>query len=680
VQAVAGFRTGIITTDDIGGATPGAFGAHEPDRTYLADIRFDYLLEDTGSAPHPASRPDLLLGGGYDDSVYPGLATGSGYNFLDTATELESGELPLVGLFGNAWAPMTAMAYRAPETTQPRLSEMVAKALGLLDNAQGFFLMVESANIDKLSHSNDENFVSELPELDVAVQTALAWRASHPTDNTLILVTADHETGALTVPDQTQSPGTVPSMTWDSGSHSARNVPVYATWPASLNGLTVDNTEVFFILEDYLNLSSGGQPPVITALTVLGITETSATVQWDTVEPSTTALYAGDTPISDDSSRVTRHTVVCGGLEPDTQYQFTALSKDIAGNTGSAAVSFSTTAPDFNARVLAEPLAAIGVVSGTIAGVAAPDDGLTQLVTEAPSGVGSRVLVEYTLHTSASPGLIETLTLHGNVSWTGRDGAAEELITEVRVPLPDGGYGWQPITFPFQAIPPSSYVDANGDIVVRFSDTASIKRERKDTLAVDYLVGEVVTGSTTPAPPAAPGSLAAATVTENSVTLNWQDSAGETAYLIWRFTAEAGWMVVAELEEDEVTFTDSGLTPGTSYTYAVRALNADGFADSELLTIEIAAVLVAPQNLKASAGKGVINLTWTDSNTLETGYEVLRGTTSDGNFGHLATVSANATSYSDTSVVRGTKYSYQVRAMKGVEAGPVSATVSANAR
>jgi hypothetical protein len=343
-------------------------------------------------------------------------------------------------------------------------------------------------------------------------------------------------------------------------------------------------------------------------------------------------------------------------------------------------VSFSTTTADFNARVLAEPLVAIGVVSGNIAGVAAPDDRLTQLVTEAPSGAGSRVLVEYTLHTSASPGAIETLTLNGNVSWTGRDGAAEELITEVRVPLPGGAYGWQPVTLPFQAMPPSSYVDANGDIVVRFSDTASIKRERKDTLAVDYLVGEVVTGSTTPAPPAAPGSLAAATVTENSVTLNWQDSAGETAYLIWRFTAEAGWMVVAELEEDEVTFTDSGLTPGTSYTYAVRALNADGFADSELLTIEIAAVLVAPQNLKASAGKGVINLTWTDSNTLETSYEVLRGTTSDGNFGHLATVSANATSYSDTSVVRGTKYSYQVRAMKGVEAGPVSATVSANAR
>jgi alkaline phosphatase len=411
-----GFRTGIITTDDIGGATPGAFGAHEPDRTYLADIRFDYLLEDTGSAPHPASRPDLLLGGGYDDSVYPGLATGSGYNFLDTATELESGELPLVGLFGNAWAPMTAMAYRAPETTQPRLSEMVAKALSLLDNAQGFFLMVESANIDKLSHSNDENFVSELPELDVAVQTALAWRASHPTDNTLILVTADHETGALTVPDQSLIPGTVPSMTWGSGGHSARNVPVYATWPASLAGLTVDNTEVFFMLEDYLNISSGGQPPVITALTVLGITETSATVQWDTVEPATTALYAGGTPISDDFSRVTRHTVVCGGLTPDTQYQFTASSKDIAGNTGSAVVSFSTTAPDFNARVLAEPLAAIGVVSGTIAGVAAPDDGSTQLVTEAPSGAGSRVLVEYTLHTSASPGAIETLTLNGNVS------------------------------------------------------------------------------------------------------------------------------------------------------------------------------------------------------------------------------------------------------------------------
>lgn len=675
-----GFRTGIITTDDIGGATPGAFGAHEPDRTYMADIRYDYLLDDPGPPSHPASRPDVLLGGGYNNSDYLGRALFWGYSFAATASELQSAPRPLLGLFGTAWAPMTAMAYRASNTTQPRLSEMVAKALSLLDNDQGFFLVVESANIDKLSHSNDPNFVFEVPELDVAVQAALAWRNSHPNDNTLILVTADHETGALTVPDQTQSPVTVPSMTWGSTGHSARNVPVYATWPASLDGLTVDNTEIFFILEDYLNISSGSKPPVITGLTVLGITETSATVQWDTVEPSTTSLYDGDTLISGNSSRVTRHTVVCGGLLPDTQYQFTASSEDIAGNTGSVAVSFSTTTRDFNARVLAEPLAAIGVVSGTIAGVAAPDDGLTQLVTEAPSGAGSRVLVEYTLHTSASPGAIENLTLDGNVSWTGRDGAAEELITEVRVTLPNGVYGWQPITLPFQAKPPSSYVDAKGDIVVRFSDTASIKRERKDTLAVDYLVGEVVLGSTTPEPPTAPGSLTAGTVTANSVTLNWENSELETGYLIWRYTAESGWMVVAELAKDVVTYPDSGLTPGMSYTYAVRAFNAAGFADSALLKIETVAGLVAPQNLTASAGKGVIKLTWTDSNTLETAYEVLRGTTSDGNFESLAALPANATSYSDTSVGRGTKYFYQVRALKGNVAGPVSATVSATPR
>jgi len=300
-------------------------------------------------------------------------------------------------------------------------------------------------------------------------------------------------------------------------------------------------------------------------------------------------------------------------------------------------------------------------------------------VTEAVSGAGSRLLVEYTLHTFASPASIETLTLQGAVDWTAKDGTADELITEVRVPLP-GGYGWLPITFPFQAVPPSSYVDPNGDVVVRFSDSASIKRERKDTLTVDYLLGEVVLGNTTPTPPTPPGTLAASTVTATAITLTWRDSDNETSYLIWRYTADGGWVVVTEQPANTSTFTDQGLTSGMAYTYVVRALNADGYADSNPLTASTLAVLLAPQNLKASAAKGAINLTWTDPNTTDTGYEILRGDTPDGNFESLAIQSANITSFRDQPVSRGTTYYYQVRALKYGETGPVSATVSATAR
>ncbi len=269
-----GLRTGIITTDDIGGATPGAFGAHEPDRSYLTEIRADYLVDDT-TYGHAASRPYLLMGGGYDDPTlvrgtaltFAEVATSLGYSYVRTASELASApSQPLIGLFGGGWVPMAPMVSRPP--TEPRLSDMVTKALTMLENTQGVFLMAESANIDKLSHANNSNFVWEVAELDAAVQAAVAWRNAHPSDHTLIFVTADHETGGLSVPDQTAPPGTVASMTWSSTGHTAANVPVFATWPGSLNKSAIDNTRVFFLLEDYLNLSAGSRPPAVTGLTV----------------------------------------------------------------------------------------------------------------------------------------------------------------------------------------------------------------------------------------------------------------------------------------------------------------------------------------------------------------------------------------------------------------------------
>lgn len=680
-----GFRTGIITTDDIGGATPGAFGAHEPDRTYMADIRYDYLMDDT-TYPHPASLPNILLGGGYDDPTmipgvgltYAGAARNRGYSYIRSSAELETaGSLPLLGLFGTAWAPMTAMVLRP--STEPRLSAMVAKALSMLENSQGLFLMAESANIDKLSHSNDKNFVWEVSELEAAVQTAVAWKNSHPGDNTLILLTADHETGGLTVPDQTVTPGTVPAMSWSSTGHTSRNVPVFATWPASLQGLIIDNTEVFFLLDDYLNISTGGKPPEITGVTTSGITESGAIVQWDTLEPSTSALYDGSNLIAQNTARATRHALACTGLSPGTQYQLTASSTDISGCTGMAGVSFSTKASDLNARVIAEPAATFGTISGTIAGVATSGDGLAQLVTEATSGAGSRMVVEYTLHTAASPALIESLTLRGAVGWTALDGTADQLVTEVRVALPEG-YGWERITFPFQATPACGYVNANGDVVLRFSDSASIKRERKDTLSVDHLLGEVILGSATPEPPTQPGTPTASTVAATAITLTWADSANETSYMIWRYTAAGGWVVAAEPVANDVTYTDMGLTPGTTYTYVVRAVNGDGYADSAPLSVQTPSGLLAPTNVKATAAKGAIALTWTDPNTTEDGYQVLRGLAYE-NVVVFANLAANVISFTDQSVSRGKTYYYQVRALKtGGEAGPVSATVSATAR
>ncbi len=81
----AGWRTGIITTDDIGGATPGAFGAHEPDRNLMADIRADYLVPDFNHGP---SLPNALFGGGAS-AEYAAAATAVGYTVVATASASE---------------------------------------------------------------------------------------------------------------------------------------------------------------------------------------------------------------------------------------------------------------------------------------------------------------------------------------------------------------------------------------------------------------------------------------------------------------------------------------------------------------------------------------------------------------------------------------------------------------
>ncbi len=622
-----GMRTGIITTDDIGGATPGAFGAHEPDR-YLTDaIRADYLLFDT-IYNHNPSLPNILLGGGYNDPAlvtgtsysYVGLAQSLGYQYVSTVSELQAATAPngrLLGLFGGAWAPMTAMAYRPAGSAEPLLSQMLTRSLSLLQNPNGFFMMVEGANIDKLSHSNDRNFVGEVAELNAAVAQAIAWRQNHPADNTLIFVTADHETGALSVPDQAVAPGTIPAMTFGSTGHSAASVPAYATWPAGMQGLTLDNTETFFILEDFLNYSQGGRPPVLTGLAVSGVTASDATVQWSTVEPSGSVVElsgGGKTLTFTTPGRTTDHSVTCAGLAAGTTYALTARSTDLGGFAGTATTSFATIGADPNAYVLADPVVSLGALSGTYQAVITAGDGLKQKVTESANGVGAGMMVEYTLHTPVAAANIDSLTVEGQVSWTFADGQNDALVTEIRVLEPEGNFGWQPISFPFTATPPGNYVDGSGNIVVRFRDSASIRRERKDALSVDYLSGVVVTRAAQPVALSAPSVDAVAAV---PVKLTWSQCNLATGYEVWRYPDSGGWAILADLPQNAVSYTDATVSSSTSYNYVVRAYNAGTYADSQPVTVITPGALAAPPTLRISAAQGAVDVTWTGSGVLQ---------------------------------------------------------------
>ena len=687
-----GLRTGIITTDSISGATPGAFGAHEPDRSYAADIRNDYLMADT-TYPHPASRPNVLFGGGFDDPLlipgpnqtYVAVAEALGYEFVSTASGLS--QIPqtdyALGLFGSSWTTMDPVV--ANNSAQPRLPEMVKKALGLLgnNNGAGFFLMVEGALIDTLSHSNDRNFAAEVAELDLAVEEAFSW-ARQTGKPLLVMVTADHETGGLIVPEgQGITPGTIPEMTFSTGAHTAANVPVYGNWPAGLDGQTIDNTETFYIMEDYLE---GGKPPQITDLSVSAMTATGAVLQWKTLEPSDSkAVISGIAEPLVDNVRTVAHTLFCTGLQPGLTYTLTATSTDLAGYTGTAAAEF-TTPSAWDVHVSAEPVVALGATAGTFTALAAPNDGLIQTITESTYGAGSGLQVEYTLNTLVHPSQITALGIYGAVSWTQRDGSSDDLVTEVRVKTPDGGFGWQPIFLssetPFQAMPAGNYVDDAGNIIIRFTDAAAFKRERKDVLSVDCLIGRVECSDGLEPDPTRPANLSATATSSHSITLNWTDSSNEIGYEIWRCTQGADWVLTSSIAGNSTSHIDTGLAPSTSYTYMVRALSDRSYADSaqaSTTTEPEVMQLWVPDKLTVRTAKGVINLTWTDTNTGETGYEVLRSTGS-GDFQVLIILPADSAKHADATVASGVTYTYQVRAMLGTTQGPLSSAATAKAR
>jgi len=227
-----GKSTGLVTTSFISDATPGAFAAHRGFRHDYFGISDDIINN---------SRPDVLFGGArfipFDPPGYTVVRDRLSMQALDTESVTK-----VSGQFG----------FEIPYEYEgvgdlPHLSEMTETALNILDNdPDGFFLMVEGARIDHAGHANyiEEN-VHETLEFANAVTRAVDWAAGR--DDTLILVTADHETGGLVVIAD-NGPGQYPDAFWSSQWHTHALVPVYAWGPNAdmVSGL-IDNTDIFHI-------------------------------------------------------------------------------------------------------------------------------------------------------------------------------------------------------------------------------------------------------------------------------------------------------------------------------------------------------------------------------------------------------------------------------------------------
>ncbi len=219
-----GKMTGVLTTDTNSGATPSAFSAHVYDRDEEDEITRQQIEE---------SSLDLLWSAS-NGKISDEYAKENGWSLIDTTSEFEALQegTRSVGQFaGDIWNPNTG-------ADSPSLSVLTEKAIDMLDDDEdGFFLMVEGAHIDKHSHSNDAaNMKIAAHEFDLAIKEAIEFAKAD--GNTLVVITADHETGAISNDNG--------EFKYNSGSHSGTNVPllIYGSDNFVEKDEAIDNKEV----------------------------------------------------------------------------------------------------------------------------------------------------------------------------------------------------------------------------------------------------------------------------------------------------------------------------------------------------------------------------------------------------------------------------------------------------
>lgn len=184
----SGFKIAIISSSPLTDATPAAHYANQKSRSMgdqigeeMAKSGFDFF---GGGVVGGKNTLTLLADNGYD------VLTGT-----DSLAKVKKNQKTYVNS-----QPYTRWNFAEKEEEGLTLADYAAKAIELLkDNPQGFFIMLENGHTDYAGHSNDSGkLVREVLALDEAVKVALDFQAKHP-DETLVVVTADHETGGLEI-------------------------------------------------------------------------------------------------------------------------------------------------------------------------------------------------------------------------------------------------------------------------------------------------------------------------------------------------------------------------------------------------------------------------------------------------------------------------------------------------
>lgn len=219
IMAQQGKSTGFVVTCGVTHATPAVFYANELKRSNYEAIAMqmaesEYLnVAIGGGMKHFTQRKDSL-------NLVDRMVNELGWKVYDTLADIDT--------------TCQRYAVMAAEDHMPKSSDRgdflargVKTALATLnDNANGFFLMVEGSQIDFAAHANDSSFlVDEVMDFNNAIKVALDYAKTH--ENTLLVVTADHETGGLTLIDP-KGHYADPAFSFSTHSHTCLPVMVYA--------------------------------------------------------------------------------------------------------------------------------------------------------------------------------------------------------------------------------------------------------------------------------------------------------------------------------------------------------------------------------------------------------------------------------------------------------------------
>lgn len=245
LAAAKGKSTGIAVTCRLWDATPADFCCHNKDRDAEAEIVTDYVN----------SPVDYVFGGG--SKLFENRADGrdlfkelraKGFSTPRNWKELEAVKK------GRVFAVTDTVDTPLPSVRGNLLARASLKGIELLNqNKNGFFMMIEGSQLDDYGHFNDlDLLMQETHDFDRTIGAIYQWAAKD--GETLVIVTADHETGGLTLVDGDLKDGKI-ICKFSTGGHSGVMVPVYAFGPGAQEFTGIyENTAIFDKIKKLLDL------------------------------------------------------------------------------------------------------------------------------------------------------------------------------------------------------------------------------------------------------------------------------------------------------------------------------------------------------------------------------------------------------------------------------------------